>query len=373
VKSSKRISQPRTITLQALEKMAEKVVGMRVVCDITRSGLRCWGKQEKKRELTPDPAGENENVHVENSLDEMRTTRIPCPRQNALHFRISSSSAISFIFLPHPTFLFKTEEGKLNMTAPCIALAIALTVLALTADAVPPVAWGPMHRHTEILYTLAIPGYLQRKEYAYDFPRRSMRMEATYLSGPKEYRAMNLTSWWINNTLTMLSYNGSTPMCNQLDMGFGLPVPNWFQFGSTTVDPGLYLTRHYSGSDGLYHRAVWTRKSIMPFGYFNYFSFNDTGAPFRMSAPSPPQGEVVNEYYNFKNVTGFPEGTFDVPANCNTSAPAHRLTKTDVGPVEAAANLALHVAAKELELPHHLAGVYASFVAQLVMMATAHW
>jgi hypothetical protein len=263
----------------------------------------------------------------------------------------------------------KRKESEMKVLSALLTLA----VLATTAMAVPPVAWGPVHRHTEIMYTLSIPGYVQRKEWAYDFTERSLRVEATYLSGPKEYQDMNLTSWWINNTLTLLSYTGSVPTCNQLDLGFGLPVPNWFQFGSTTIGPGLYLTRQYSGSDGLYHRAVWTRKSAGAAGNFNYFSFNDTGAPFRMSAPSPPQGEVVNEYYNFKNVTGFPKGTFDIPAECSTSAPVHRLTKTDVAPVEATANLALNIAKKELQLPYHLAEVYASFVAQLVMMATAHW
>ena len=206
----------------------------------------------------------------------------------------------------------KNTQKKKEMTSSAILL--VLLCIGLSA-AVTPVAWGPVHSHTEIQFSLNAPGYVQRKEFSYDFPQLSLRVDGSYLSGPAEYELFNITSWWINSTLTMLTFIGDLPTCTQLDMGFGMMVPDWFLFGATTMEPGLWLTRQYNKSDAWYYRNVWTRKSAMPDGYFNYFSFNDTGAPFRMNAPSPA-GEVVNEYYDFKNVTGFPAGTFATPAKC---------------------------------------------------------
>ena len=161
----------------------------------------------------------------------------------------------------------------------------------------------------------------------------------------------------------MVTFVGDLPTCTQLDMGFGMMVPDWFLFGATTMEPGLWQTRQYNKSDAWYYRTVWTRKSAMPSGYFNYFSFNDTGAPFRMNAPSPA-GEVVNEYYDFQNVTGFPAGTFTTPLKCGLR---HAVAAHEVATAEAFVELMQRLAGLQ-RMSKPAADVMVRHAAQLFMM-----
>lgn len=231
--------------------------------------------------------------------------------------------------------------------------------------AVPPTAWGNIHSHVEIEYNpRSTEGWVQEKKFAYDYTRLAMRVEGSYSSGPDIFKLINLSSWWVNDTLSILTVAGPFQYCVQLQMGFGPPTPDWFLYGATT-ELEIYLTRQYNKSDPFYHRAVWSRKNS-PDGYFNYFSFNDTGAPFRMSAPSP-SGEVLNEYYSFENVTGFPAGTFTPTANCTPQEP-HRVSEKEHGSSELFGEVVRRMAAQQRMEPEVAVEMLVHHATQLLFM-----
>jgi hypothetical protein len=246
------------------------------------------------------------------------------------------------------------------------ALLVGVLLCVGLAHAIPPVAWPPVHTHVEIEFSLDMSGVTQIKKFQYDYTQLSMRVDSTYLTGPSIFKIVNLTSWWINDTLTILTFIGEIPTCTQLQMGFGMPVPDWFTFGAETMQPGLWLTRQYNKSDPWYYRTLWTRKSAMPDGYFNYFSFNDTGLPFRMSAPSPA-GEVLNEYYDFAEVASFPAGTFAAPAKCVLTAAVPRHASESL--TAFGAMMQQHTA--KMGLTEEAAAVMTSHASQLLLMAKA--
>lgn len=253
---------------------------------------------------------------------------------------------------------------------PRTALFVALVCLAGLAAAVPPTPWPPVHTHVEIEFTLSDPGAEQIKQFYYDYSTLSMRVDGTYLAGPSILKLIGFSSYWLNDTLSIETTIDSVPTCTVLPMGFGMPVPNWFAFGATTVEDGLWLTRQYNRSEPWYFRTQWNRKSAMPDGYFNYFSFNDTGAPFRMSAPSPA-GEVLNEYYSFVPVTSFPAGTFTVPASCASSQAVRRHVKpSDVATLSSFGDMLSAVLRQQL-LPDAAVAVAVRHASQLVLMAKA--
>lgn len=70
--------------------------------------------------------------------------------------------------------------------------------------------------------------------------------------------------------------------------------------------------------DSHYYPLNLNRKDGAGFGYFEYYSDNRTGNPFRTDAPAGGQGVVVNEYASPIPFTTdpFPDGTFALPALC---------------------------------------------------------
>ena len=71
--------------------------------------------------------------------------------------------------------------------------------------------------------------------------------------------------------------------------------PTWFMDNNATIFGGVYATqRSNPGIDG-YQYVALTRKDGAGQGFFDYYSNNQTGDAFLMSAPSPT-GFVVNEY-----------------------------------------------------------------------------
>lgn len=249
------------------------------------------------------------------------------------------------------------------------AFTVALLVcLVGLAAAVPPVPWPNVHTHVEIEFTLSDPGAEQFKTFYYDYTALLMRVDGAYLAGPSYLKLINFSSFWINNTLSIETTIAGIPTCTVLPMGFGMPVPNWFAFGADTVGDGLWLTRQYNRSEAYYFRTQWNRKSAMPDGYFNYFSFNDTGLPFRMSAPSPA-GEVLNEYYSFETVTSFPAGTFTPPASCKAAVPRRAVKPEEVATLAAFGTML--TAELQQQMPEAAVAAVVRHASQLVLMAKA--
>ena len=104
--------------------------------------------------------------------------------------------------------------------------------------------------------------------------------------------------------------------------------PTWFLNGYPVG--GVWLAHKSEAFDTAYHYTTWTTVSAGDQGVFNYFSRNDTGAAYTMSAPSP-EGLVVNEYSEF-TPTDFASSTvFNLPASpaCinGTASPLRTIAK----------------------------------------------
>ena len=115
-----------------------------------------------------------------------------------------------------------------------------------------------------------------------------------------------------------------TPMCIELQMGFGMMRPDWFQ-QATQVGIVWNTKRSDSFHSDYYPSLMGTIDAgqglDLPFTYYSAFNNGTSddpnfanGAPWLMHAPSP-SGMVVNEYYDFKNAS-FAKGddTFVLPS-----------------------------------------------------------
>lgn len=195
-----------------------------------------------------------------------------------------------------------------------------------------PTPWPPVHTHTEIMWSEidsgSTPQAGQTKKFYYNFPTSQMKVTGKYAFGSSLTQGPSITSYWLNKTLYMLIqldfFGNVTETCQALDMGFGMPVPNWFlpSPGDNVTNHGsLFIARRGNAFDNNYYNVTWWSKDspISPFNYF--FMSNDKyeakpqGAGFYMFAPSP-MSIVANEYYDFKTVDSFPADTFALPAQC---------------------------------------------------------
>lgn len=155
------------------------------------------------------------------------------------------------------------------------------------------------------------------KDVHYDYTNLAMRYDITYLDGPQVpfITLLNFTSLWLGDNLYMITWAtplDNTPFCIELQMGFGLMRPSWFQ-QETQLGIVWNTKRSDSFHDGYYPSLMGTIDAgqglDLPFTYYSAFN-NATsddpnfmnGAPWLMHAPSP-SGMVVNEYYNFQNKT----------------------------------------------------------------------
>ena len=159
----------------------------------------------------------------------------------------------------------------------------------------------------------------RNKAVHYDFLNRNLRYDINYLGGPQIpfFTLLNFSSYWLQDSLYMITYEtpgDNTPVCIQLNLGFGMMKPNWFNIDSNQT--GVIFNTKRSDS---YMIGYWP--SVMsvtdagqgldqPFSY--YYAFNNNTnvsdpnyamlAPWVMHAPSPA-GMVLNEYYNFEPAT----------------------------------------------------------------------
>jgi hypothetical protein len=207
-----------------------------------------------------------------------------------------------------------------------MALRTALAVLAtatLAWAAFPtPTQWPNRFTMTQIGYFTYVPGTITVDDFIYDFPNDRMKVYSRFTVTPPSIigdamRDGLIVSIWHNGTLRIWQQFpalGNTTNCVSLDMGFGIPVPNWFLTNSTNF--AVTWSGHKWVNDNQYHLVQWTRKLSGPAGdgngtHFNYFSDN-RGVPFKLIAPTPG-GEVVNEWYNQTAVESFPDGEFENP------------------------------------------------------------
>ena len=103
----------------------------------------------------------------------------------------------------------------------------------------------------------------------------------------------NLSSYWLQQSLFIYTFDINS--CVQLDLGFGMMRPTWFMDNGATIFGEVYATQRSDSAHNVYRPVTLTRKDGAGQGYFDYYSNNQTGAPFNMHAPSPA-GFVVNEY-----------------------------------------------------------------------------
>jgi hypothetical protein len=201
-------------------------------------------------------------------------------------------------------------------------LLVAAATSAVFAGFPAPLEWPNQFVMTQIGYFTYAPGTITNDVFSYDFTNLRMKVYSNFVVTPPSIsghfeRNANIVSIWENTTLriwqTFPELSNKTN-CVALDMGFGIPVPNWFLFNAT--DFATTWSGHKWVNDNQYHLVRWTRKFSGPGGlgngtHFNYFSDN-RGLPFKLIAPTPA-GEVVNEWYNQTAVSSFPTGTFENP------------------------------------------------------------
>eukprot|EP01004_Peranema_trichophorum_P009326 NODE_8069_length_714_cov_35.935702_g7450_i0.p1 GENE.NODE_8069_length_714_cov_35.935702_g7450_i0~~NODE_8069_length_714_cov_35.935702_g7450_i0.p1 ORF type:complete len:168 (+),score=18.04 NODE_8069_length_714_cov_35.935702_g7450_i0:109-612(+) len=116
----------------------------------------------------------------------------------------------------------------------------------------------------------------------YDFPNRRYRMDHLTLRGDLPRNASEI---WLGNILYFYDWDNNT--CFKLDLGFGLPVPNWFLVNSTQLKDTEWLERNDS-----YVETIHIIKSEPPILPFNYYAVAETGKAFREVAPDG-NGKIV--------------------------------------------------------------------------------
>jgi len=211
----------------------------------------------------------------------------------------------------------------------CVATILFL-IVTTGVSAVPPNPWPEVHFHREIEFSVedTTGAYVNNqggqtyKNVFYNFPALQLKVSNNPVInvGAEDGQMTTFTSYWLNTTLYMYTeflspalQNLST--CTPLEMGFGMMVPDWMIRGATTLNYTIWGTRQSWPMDSNYYPLNLNRKDGAGFGYFEYYSDNRTGNPFRMDAPAGGQGVVVNEYASPIPFTTepFPNGTFLPP------------------------------------------------------------
>lgn len=214
-----------------------------------------------------------------------------------------------------------------NSVAIIATLFAGLTAAFLTSseDSLPkgvvsPTMWPARTQYRQAQYNTILKTKFDTMTY-YDGPANQMR-DVTEANPNTDGSFWNGTTLWIFNSI------GAFESCEKLDMGFGVPVQDWFLTNSTTHGT-LYQSHKYTALDTDYHKTLWTRKysvgSVCPDcgPHFNYFSVAKTGQGFKLEAPSP-FAEMVNELSEWVNLSAsgapFPEGIMGLPSGVNVSA-----------------------------------------------------
>jgi len=185
-----------------------------------------------------------------------------------------------------------------------------------------PKMWPVSHMHTETMFVTGLSD-VQTKPVYYNFPQSQYRADLINLNG---VNFKNQSSYWLGNLLYLYTFD--VGFCVLLDMGFGMMKPDWFLNGQ--IIGGVWRAHKSEEFDSSYHYTTWTSVSAGDQGQFDYFSRNDTGTAYTMSAPSP-EGLVVNEYSEFSVVDYTATTVFDLPAGITcingTGSPLRTITK----------------------------------------------
>lgn len=194
---------------------------------------------------------------------------------------------------------------------------------------------------------------MSEKPVWYDYVHLHYRADG-YLLNNAPFATQNLSSYWLGTDLYIYTFDINN--CVHLNLGFGMMRPDWFISDNATIFGEVYATQRSDSARNTYQPVTLTRKDGAGQGYFgemcgaggvcsranhacahhasfppqnccvrgllrqraaiyltplstlccsaDYYSRNDTGAPFNMHAPSPA-GFVVNEYLVAPVVTPF--------------------------------------------------------------------
>ena len=186
---------------------------------------------------------------------------------------------------------------------------------------------------------------IQNSSAIYNYDILCYRCDNVYLKGTLPSSApKNITSFWINNTLSAIIYpfdddsGNNEGNCTSLDFGFSMPVPTWFindsiliENGSLYSGNGLWLIHELDVDSNDITKSIkntFHLKKDSPDGYFNYYAINDDKqTPFRLSAPNGGfigKTWVVNDFYNFSS-PGLALNThlFELPDVCKNKNNKH--------------------------------------------------
>jgi len=171
-------------------------------------------------------------------------------------------------------------------------LVVVIVALFVVCEALPPPPppWPKQFVTTEVQYWAQEGNGKQVSKWWYDFPNARHRIDHTTVRELFPPVAKNSSEWWIENDLYIYDFDTNT--CEHLDMGFGIPKPDWFLTDSN-VTGTQWLLR-----DDAFHEVVQVAKEA-PYSPFYYHALRVGGGPFRIVSPGPIGLIVVNELVGF--------------------------------------------------------------------------
>eukprot|EP01012_Entosiphon_sulcatum_P001795 TRINITY_DN1033_c0_g1_i2.p1 TRINITY_DN1033_c0_g1~~TRINITY_DN1033_c0_g1_i2.p1 ORF type:complete len:223 (+),score=55.65 TRINITY_DN1033_c0_g1_i2:59-727(+) len=188
-----------------------------------------------------------------------------------------------------------------------VAGLVAFAALAQGA-VVNPQPWPNQFTGIQVQYQPQFGDVKQVSLWHYDFnnnpPRH--RFDHHVVRGHMPGLPKNNSEWWIGTDLYMYDWDLKT--CQHLDMGFGIPRPDWFLTNSTNT--GTQWLQH---EDRYYQTVQLSKPAPTPYPPFNYYAFASNGTAFRLEAPGPVGEIYVNDFYNVV-AEPQPDELFQLPA-----------------------------------------------------------
>mmetsp|Transcript_34479 Transcript_34479/g.55321 ORF Transcript_34479/g.55321 Transcript_34479/m.55321 type:complete len:233 (-) Transcript_34479:180-878(-) len=137
----------------------------------------------------------------------------------------------------------------------------------------------------------------------YDYNKLSYRNDYHSVRGAVR---VNSSSIWVNDTLYIIDFLTAPFECQVLDMGFGMPRPDWFV--DATFHEYIYLMD--VRDDDVKRSYHFSKES--PDGPFHYFAEDPNQVPFRLSAPVITEyNHVVNNWYDYRAYDDLDDAYFD--------------------------------------------------------------
>ena len=136
---------------------------------------------------------------------------------------------------------------------------------------------------------------------------------------------INSSSIWIKDILYIIDFLQDPFQCQVLDMGFGMPRPDWFV--DATFHEYIYLLE---GRDDEIKRVYHFSKES-PDGPFHYFATDPQQQPFRLSAPIIVEEQhVINNWYDYRVYDDLEDEYYDYAYQvCNGTKKKHLMDSMD--------------------------------------------